>query len=114
MQEFTDLAIFEGPAVLRATEIRDAAEAIGIAGWRISLNISRLDPGPLAVANDQRFIPETDECFGILMTPGETFRFLTEMNRRAPHLGTDLSDMMLTTGTPHNGDFVWFPQARPV
>ena len=112
MQELTDLAIFEKPTVLRTAEIIGAAEAIGIAGWRIFINLSTADHGPLVMANERSLLPKpVDRCFGIMMTPGETFRFLTEMNRRAPGLGTDLADIMRTTPTHHNGDFVWFPSA---
>ena len=90
-------------------QILDAAAEIGISGWRISLNLSRINEGPIVMANDWAFLPTPDACcFGILMEPRQAFRFLTELNRLVPELGTELSAVMRTTQT-HRGGFVWFP-----
>lgn len=111
--EIVDLDIFEQITVVRTTEILEAADAVGISGGRVILNLSTDNQGPLVMANDWKFLPSPPAvCFGILMSPGEAFRFLTEMNHRATHLGTNLSDTMRTSQT-HQGDFVWFPLARP-
>jgi hypothetical protein len=112
MQEFTDLAIFERITVIRTITILEAAETVGIAGVNVFLHLSTSNQGPIVMANDWGFLPKKpSQCFGILMGSGQTFRFLTEMNRRATYLGTELSDMMRISQT-HQGEFVWFPLAR--
>jgi hypothetical protein len=96
---------------ISTAQILDAACQVGISGYQISFNLSKLNQGPIVMANDWAFLPTHDACcFGIMMSPGQAFRFLTEMNRQVPDLGTDLSDMMRTSQT-HKGNFVWFPEA---